>query len=68
MLGYSNANMDYDIDTSKSTNGVLFFLGSYSVTWQSQKQKVIVLSSYEAEYIAGIRGQHVMVDGWHYCL
>ena len=32
--------------------GVLFFLGSNIITWQSQKQKVVALSSCEAEYIA----------------
>jgi hypothetical protein len=53
LLGYSDADMGGDIDTRKSTTGVLFFLGSCAVTWQSQKQKVVALSSCEAEYIAG---------------
>lgn len=30
----------------------MFFLDNNLVTWQSQKQKVVALSSYEAEYIA----------------
>jgi hypothetical protein len=42
-----------DVDSRKSTTGVLFFYGSCPVTWQSQKQKVVALSSCEAEYIAG---------------
>jgi hypothetical protein len=41
-----------DIDTRKSTSGVIFFLGGNPITWQSVKQKVVALSSYEAEYIA----------------
>jgi hypothetical protein len=45
--------MGGDIDTRKSTTGVLFFLGSCPLTWQSQKQKVVALSSCEAEYIVG---------------
>ena len=45
-VGYS------DIDTSKSTSGILFFLGKCLVSWQSVKQQVVALSSYEAEYIA----------------
>jgi hypothetical protein len=53
LLWYSDADMGGDIDTRKSTTGVLFFLGSCAVTWQSQKQKVVALSSCEAEYIAG---------------
>jgi hypothetical protein len=53
LLGYSDADMGGDVDTRKSTTGVLFFYGSCPVTWQSQKQKVVALSSCEAEYIAG---------------
>jgi hypothetical protein len=40
-----------DIDTSKSTSGILFFFGKYLVSWQSVKQQVVALSSCEAEYI-----------------
>jgi hypothetical protein len=40
-----------DIDDSKSTSGVIFFLGDGAATWSSQKQRVIALSSCEAEYI-----------------
>jgi hypothetical protein len=53
LIGYSDADMAGDVDTRKSTTGVLFFLGLNPVTWQSQKQKVVALSSCEAEYIAG---------------
>jgi hypothetical protein len=42
-----------DIDDSKSTSGVIFFLGDGAATWSSQKQRVVALSSCEAEYIAG---------------
>jgi len=52
LTGYSDSNLAGDIDTRKSTTGVLFFLGSSVITWQSQKQKVVALSSCEAEYIA----------------
>jgi hypothetical protein len=41
-----------DVDDRKSTTGVLFFLAQNPITWQSQKQKVVVLSSCEAEYVA----------------
>lgn len=41
-----------DIDDRKSTTGVLFKLGDSLISWQSQKQKVVALSSSEAEYIA----------------
>jgi hypothetical protein len=41
-----------DLDTRKSTTGTVFFLGKNIITWQSSKQKVVALSSCEAEYIA----------------
>jgi hypothetical protein len=41
-----------DIDTSKSTTGVAYFLGKSLISWHSQKQKVVALSTCEAEYIA----------------
>ena len=40
------------MDDRKSTSGVAYFLGGSIVSWLSQKQKVVALSSCEAEYIA----------------
>jgi hypothetical protein len=52
LVGYSNNDHVGDIDTNKSTSGVLFFSGKCVVSWQSVKQQVVALSSCEAEYIA----------------
>jgi hypothetical protein len=52
LIGYCNSDLTGDIDTSKSTSGILFFLGNCLVSWQSLKQWVVALSSCEAEYIA----------------
>ena len=52
LVGYSDSDHGGDIDTSKSTSGILFFLGKCLVSWQSVKQQVVALSSCEAEYIA----------------
>jgi hypothetical protein len=52
LLGYSDSDHGADVDGRKSTSGMLFFLGRNIITWQSQKQKVVALSSCEAEYIA----------------
>jgi hypothetical protein len=52
LSGFSDADMAGDLDTRNSTSGVIFFLGNSLVTWQSAKQKVVALSSCEAEYIA----------------
>uniref|UniRef100_A0ACD6AX37 Uncharacterized protein n=1 Tax=Avena sativa TaxID=4498 RepID=A0ACD6AX37_AVESA len=51
-VGYSDSDHAGDIDTSKSTSGILFFLGKCLVSWQSVKQQVVAMSSCEAEYIA----------------
>jgi hypothetical protein len=51
-IGYCDSDLAGDIDTSKSTSRTLFFLGNCLVSWQSIKQKVLALSSCEAEYIA----------------
>jgi hypothetical protein len=52
LVGFSDADMAGDLDDRKSTTGCLFLIGGSLVTWQSAKQKVIALSSCEAEYIA----------------
>ena len=41
-----------DIDGRWSTSGVLVFLGSAPISWLSLKQKVVVLSTCGAEYVA----------------
>jgi hypothetical protein len=51
LVGYCDSDLAGDIDTRKSTTGTLFFLGKCLVSWQSLKQRVVALSSYEAEYI-----------------
>jgi hypothetical protein len=40
-----------DVDTHRSTSGVVFFLGGNPISRQSSKQKVVTLSSCEAEYM-----------------
>jgi hypothetical protein len=52
LVGYSDSDHTGNIDTSKSTSGILFFFDKCLVSWQSVKQQVVALSSCEAEYIA----------------
>ena len=52
LLGYSDSDLAGDVDSRKSTSGVIFFLGESPISCQSAKQKVVALSSCEAEYIA----------------
>jgi hypothetical protein len=51
-VGYSDSDHVGNIDTNKSTSEIIFFFGKCLISWQSVKQQVVVLSSYEAEYIA----------------
>jgi hypothetical protein len=37
LLGYSDSDLAGDVDTRKSTSGLIFFLGYSPVSWQSQK-------------------------------
>ncbi|XP_066385229.1 secreted RxLR effector protein 161-like [Miscanthus floridulus] len=49
---FSDADMAGDIDGRRSISGVLVFLGSAPISWLSLKQKVVALSTCEAEYVA----------------
>jgi hypothetical protein len=52
LIGYSDSDLGSDKDTRRSTTSVMVFFGSNLVSWQSQKQKVVAISSCEAEYVA----------------
>ena len=52
-LGFTVYMKHYDdVDDRKSTTGMVFYLGPNPISWSSQKQKVVALSSCEAEFIA----------------
>jgi hypothetical protein len=53
LIGFSNSDFAGDSEDRKSTTGMVYFLGKNLVTWTSQKQKIVALSSCEAEYVAG---------------
>jgi hypothetical protein len=52
LVGYSDSDHADDIDTSKSTSGILFFLGKCPISWQSVKHQVVAMSSCKTKYIA----------------
>ena len=49
---FSDADMAGNIEGRRSTSDVLVFLGSAPISWLSLKQKVVALSTCEAEYVA----------------
>ena len=52
LLSFSNSDFAGDCHDRKSTSGYIFFLGGRVVSWSSQKQSIVTLSSCKAEYIA----------------
>jgi hypothetical protein len=52
LLGFSDSDHAGDIDDRKSTSGGIFFLGTSPISWQSMKQRIVAISSCEAEYVA----------------
>eukprot|EP00253_Pinus_taeda_P004220 PITA_04220 len=50
--GYSDADWAGSVVDRKSTSGCCFYLGSALISWMSRKQKLVALSTSEAEYIA----------------
>lgn len=52
MQGFSDSDCGTNPIDRKSTNGMVFNLGSSAITWMSKKQDIFALSSTEAEYIA----------------
>ena len=54
VMGYFDSDLAGDVNDRKSTSGLIFFLAGGPIAWQSVKQKVVVLSSCEAEYITAV--------------
>jgi len=52
LSGYTDSDYAGDHLDRKSTGGFLFFYGNSLISWSSQKQPVVALSSTEAEYVA----------------
>ncbi|UYV83387.1 K02A2.6-like [Cordylochernes scorpioides] len=52
LIGFSDADFAGDLDTRKSTTGYVFLLNNGPISWCSQKQNCVSLSTTESEYIA----------------
>jgi hypothetical protein len=51
-MAYTDADWVGSIDDRRSTSGAAFYLGECLVSWLSNKQSSISLSTVEVEYIA----------------
>ncbi|KAL6319268.1 hypothetical protein AAG906_013942 [Vitis piasezkii] len=56
VAGYTDADWAGNITDRKSTAGYFTFVGGNLVTWRSKKQKVVALSSAEAEFRGMVKG------------
>lgn len=52
LQGYVDANNGGDIESMKSTSRYVYTFDDTTICWSSKLQKILVLSSCEAEYIA----------------
>ena len=52
LVGYSDADFAGDEDDRHSTTGNVFLLAGSAVSWLSRKQRIVALSTAEAEYVA----------------
>ena len=50
--GFVDADLAGDVDSRKSTTGYVYTLGGTAVSWNSTLQKIVALSTTEAEYVA----------------
>ena len=53
LIGYSDSSYNVHPDDGRSTTGHIFYVNNSPVSWSSQKQEVVALSSCEAEFMAG---------------
>jgi hypothetical protein len=58
LIGYSNSDSGENMDDRKSNIDFVFYIGDITFTWSSNKQPIVTLSTYEAEYVVL---QHVFV-------
>lgn len=52
LTGFSDADYAGDMDTRRSTSGFVFLYGNSIISWNSERQKSVSLSTTESEYIA----------------
>ena len=53
--GYVDADFIGNINSRKSTTGFVFTLGGTAISWASNLQKIVTLSTTEAEYVAATK-------------
>ncbi|GJY45093.1 zinc finger, CCHC-type containing protein [Tanacetum coccineum] len=52
ITGYSDSSYGIDIDQGEGTTGIVFYFGESPITWCTEKQPTVALSSCESEFMA----------------
>lgn len=52
LMGYSDTDLAGHVEDRKSTRGMVFYLNEILITWVSQKQRCVALSSCKTEFMA----------------
>lgn len=52
LVGFSDSDFAGDLETRRSTTGYVFCFANGAITWNSKRQKMVTLSTTEAEYVA----------------
>ncbi|XP_074356020.1 secreted RxLR effector protein 161-like [Apium graveolens] len=52
LSGYADSDIDGSLDNRRSTSGMTLYLNKNLITWVSQKQSCVALSSCEVEFMA----------------
>lgn len=61
LMGYVDANLARNVDIRRSTTWYVYTLGGTVVSWVSQLQKIVALSTTEAKYVAITEASKEMV-------
>ena len=62
LQGVVDADFAGDIDSRKSTIGFVFTLGGTAISWASNQQKIVTLSTTKSEYVAATEAGKEMVS------
>ncbi|KAE8703438.1 cytochrome P450 71A9-like [Hibiscus syriacus] len=61
LIGYVDADLAGNVDIRRSTTGYVYTLGGTAVSWVSQLQKIVALSTTETEYVVVTEASKEMV-------
>ncbi len=59
--GYVDSDFAREVDHRRSTTGYVFTLGSTAISWVSQLQKIVTISTTKAEYVAVIEASKELI-------